>query len=1644
MLIDRVRSLPAHWRVRCIALACLLVSGAVSADALFEAQFPPLQTDAVVPIPAAVLADQSLIFVSEEHAKLIDQRRNLGALGPDLMGEQVNLQTGSVSFVHTDIDLPGNSGLPVRLLRRFTVEPKRGSDNLRLAAFADWEVDVPYLSGTFAQSTGWVVSAPGGHTVQRCAVPLATRAVPPQVPASAYNGDTGATFQAHEYWHGFQLHAPDDGGELLWVDPASTQPKPSAGGPFYWATNGRWFFSCTGNGEQFVGHAPDGLRYYFTHLVSRPTTPVIADRSPAELARVEVRLMLTRVEDRFNNAVTYTWVGNQLQSISANDGRSITLSYNSNGHVESASDGVSTWIYGYTGSGSGATSNHSLSSVALPDGSSWVLQFSALASARLTYERGDESPANCYGRGEPISGSYSGNLTHPSGATATFTVAPQQHGRTQVPRVCINEGPIGPASDDYSWYTLSYDVLSLQQKTLTGAGLGSQQWTYHYSPSFCFAVDCGAAPDYSQTTIEGPDGEVVRYRFGTRYQGNEGKLLQVEHASGLVGDTLQGVLRTETSSYRLSDGGQAYPTPIGLSPQYRGDAFPAERYLPLESKVIAQDGATFTWQASTFDAYAFPLSVTRSSSLGHSKTELSTYAHHAGLWLLGQIQQINVNNTEVARAVYDPVTAQKREVYDFGQLQQTLTYHPEGMVHTVTDAANQTLILSNWQRGIPQQIEYPDGSTASAVVNSRGWITSRTDEEGHTHVYDHDPLGRLTSIIYPSADTVAWSPTSITYTRHSSPDYGLSGLHWRRTETTGSRVHTTYYDARWQAVLERQSTTDGSAAERFVRRAFDAAGRVTLAAYPVATVTDYQQVLQGARTRYDVLGRVTETHTDSELGELITQTDYLSPFRMRFTDADNHITTTTYQAFDSPGAEAPLQISSPEGVTTTWVRNLYGNPTSLTRSGTWLNPDTQQNESLSQARQFVYDAQQRLCKTIEPDAGISIFQYDAKGRLSWQALGQNSLNSASNCQQSSVPASERATHHYDLRDRLLAIDYPSPTDDVGFTWADDGAQLTARVGQLSGTAPVAWASQHNQWTYSYNKRRLLESETLDVDGKSFLIDWDYNTRGDVSQLHYPSGLSVSYNPNAYGEARQVGSYASNISYHPNGHLAGLSYGHGGTRSVQLNARQLPERITDQRNGSLHLDHQLIYDTRGNLSQLIDGVAGAPESRSLGYDGLNRLTSVHATPSSGSSNDSYTYDPLDRLRRSVQRGVDRRYDVEAGTGRLSRLRTVGSNQDIAFGWNLRGDLSSRTRWQTAVGGGAPGRVFGNGFEDALSASTEIFEFDHAHRLSSPLSGVTHRYDAHGHRVSTTQAMWGTRWQVYSRAGQLLSTEDSGYQNRIDYVHLNGQLIAERRRPLSGSGETLSYLHTDHRGSVSVKTGSTGLVSERRITDAYGAPQDGLYREGPGFTGHDTDVDTQLIYMQQRYYDPVAMRFISPDPVAANALSFNRYWYANNNPYRYVDPDGRSVTCTDNTCTAEGDSIAEAVVDTLTIATIYTSQAIKNVLNESAPAVDPDVGGETISDREPGPDGKRGSTGGPGEGKRFPQESPDVRSAKEGVPCAYCGVPTTNEPGRSNSRERDHIDPKSRGGNNSGENERDACRTCNRSKGARNPDEWPPTS
>ncbi|WOS40851.1 RHS repeat-associated core domain-containing protein [Xanthomonas rydalmerensis] len=108
----------------------------------------------------------------------------------------------------------------------------------------------------------------------------------------------------------------------------------------------------------------------------------------------------------------------------------------------------------------------------------------------------------------------------------------------------------------------------------------------------------------------------------------------------------------------------------------------------------------------------------------------------------------------------------------------------------------------------------------------------------------------------------------------------------------------------------------------------------------------------------------------------------------------------------------------------------------------------------------------------------------------------------------------------------------------------------------------------------------------------------------------------------------------------------------------------------------------------------------------------------------------------------------------------------------------------------------------------------------------------------------------------------------------------------------SAQTVRYIHTDGLGSPVLVTDKDRNVVERSEYEPYGSILNRPLSDDVAYAGHIGDAITGLTYMQQRYYDPAVGRFLSSDPIGSqNGANFNRYWYGGNNPYRYIDPDGR---------------------------------------------------------------------------------------------------------------------------------------------------------
>lgn len=262
-------------------------------------------------------------------------------------------------------------------------------------------------------------------------------------------------------------------------------------------------------------------------------------------------------------------------------------------------------------------------------------------------------------------------------------------------------------------------------------------------------------------------------------------------------------------------------------------------------------------------------------------------------------------------------------------------------------------------------------------------------------------------------------------------------------------------------------------------------------------------------------------------------------------------------------------------------------------------------------------------------------------------------------------------------------------------------------------------------------------------------------------------------------------------------------------------------------------------------------------------------------------------------------------------------------------------------------------------------------------------------------------------------------------------------------LSYAAEEITYYHNDISGSPLLATNASGNVLWKESYRPYGdkfTKSVASQNNKIGFHGKPFDDDTGLSYMQARYYDPILGRFTGMDPVdyqEDNLHSFNRYAYANNNPYKYVDPDGNHPLVymlgvgLGAISLADGEPPQAKAGKTVNIAAqgfkkTAVSEGVSRGIANQAKNV------SKVSD----------------EAKKtyYSKTSKNKAYERPNGLCEYCGKKTQKDtPYKKDSAEGDHFIPQSQGGKTTKENLVNACRECNGAgkKGGKMPGkEWAP--
>ncbi|WP_306523865.1 RHS repeat domain-containing protein [Rheinheimera sp.] len=1234
----------------------------------------------------------------------------------DLVGESVDLSSGALSFQMTDMQIPGNFPAEVAIRRR---HHDKNFTHRNTAEFGDWGLSVPAIHNTLFY-VGGVLQGFWGRG-KECSA--SSQQMPP---AYMYQG---SLIEAFQYWNGVTLNVGSSAEKLIAATSADA----------VYTTKSNWRISCyprtSGIGEGFKATSPDGTIYYFE--VPHMVRAAMWSYPQAHLYQVFMRV--SKVSDRFGNEVFYNYEkrqmpsglqSNNLVSISSSDGRLITLKYEHETEpylVTSITSNGKTWHYHYVG-------EHifTLDKVVLPDQSYWDYNLSQLSEVEPyngdlpNSERGE---CNLLGYREA-----EGFIKHPLGMKAVFKTRSILHGRTGTPT---------RSRDNYETYEVArcYLTMSVISKSLTGAGINFN-WSYDYSQnkgayigqekqSAGVTINGYDSGDLKTTKVTAPDGSITEHVFYRKWDYLDGTEVATIYRDTDGTSQLRQITKSFLPSALIGSSEQNWSNRESITKRAHQTVNETQEYVAG----LATD--YFRTEFSGHNQFGAHEREVTSNNLGTpSRTTDISYQHDLTNWLLNletnrQISQGGQSLSLKSASYYGPAEQGKSKVKtisQFGQLLHTSSYNNDGTLAKITYAMNNRWVqYGAYKRGKAQSFTLPGRisgeMTAQLAVNDSGTISWVRDLNGYETSYKYDLLDRLELIDHKDTK---WTDTEIRY------DVDLSGNgSLLQSISKGNYRKTILLDALLQPVLSKEWDAENEQATvRYQRQQFNAYGKASFQ----SVVSDTLNQTYGTTTSYDGLQRVIGKTNTAE-GDLTYR--YLGQNQISVKNGRGHTTTTQYLAFGSPAQELATQIQQPEGVLTNISYNLADLPLQISQGGV--------------TEQRLYNTKMQLCLQKRPETGIKVMQYNLLGQIEKYAEGFT--GTASHC-----------TDYNNVAASWVTIAFDNLGEELSRTYADGSTPQQKFERDNQGNLKAVTVN-NIRWSYDYNSLHLLEKETLTLDGRSYVIDQDYNTLANLQSLTL-AGTAISYAPDALGNPTRVAdastSFASAVRFYADGQLKDYVLGNGMLFSQQLDHKFRPyERLVKQ-GSSQKVAQRYNYDSNNNIDVIYDLVNTGKTVR-MSYDELDRLETANGYWGNG----LFVYDALGNIKNKNlgTQQLTLSYDVTK-----NRLQSVTGG--YSFGYDDRGNVNNNGK--------------------------RTFTFNRANQMQTS-GAVNYQYDGHGRRVKKTSTT--TSYSVYNNAGQLLLTD--GPQGLTRYIYLGKELIAK----------------TGPATAAEDKPGYTGHVEDRDIGLTY---------------------------------------------------------------------------------------------------------------------------------------------------------------------------------------------------------------------------------
>lgn len=486
---------------------------------------------------------------------------------------------------------------------------------------------------------------------------------------------------------------------------------------------------------------------------------------------------------------------------------------------------------------------------------------------------------------------------------------------------------------------------------------------------------------------------------------------------------------------------------------------------------------------------------------------------------------------------------------------------------------------------------------------------------------------------------------------------------------------------------------------------------------------------------FDGLGRIQQAWTNNPNQKFTYAYDGNSKFRPASqTNPRGYTKTLSYNA-------GTLQAEAGQGDSYTTAKDVDDNVTSINVNGKYY--------------QMAYNDFAEILSYDSPNTGVDSYAYSVQNRTVSKTDAQGITH----------------TTQYDAIGRPLSVTSGS----LQKTFSYDSAQ----VGKLS-------SAQNNtsSISYAYNGLGNVIQKSQTVAGNTKVLNYGYDTQGQLTSITYPSGLVVNYNYNngvvtsITASGAVSGTIISNINYQAaTFEPLSWSWGNGFTRSKSMDTGG---KITSINDGPLSQGY--LFGSMFNLGQLTEN----GYTTTYDYDdGLRLIDAFKA----GVFRTQYGYNTTNKARSWQDANEYSQYSYDQGTDQLMNWNS-DAGDNLSLQYDNRGNVTSTGRVS----------LYYNAQNNVSSATRNGQTFNYT-------------YNAFGERVSKSGP--GVNLQfLYNDSHQLIG-EYSGSTIVAEYIYFGQTPIALFKN------NQLYFIHTDHLATPRAITATGGsIVWKWDNTDPFG--------------------------------------------------------------------------------------------------------------------------------------------------------------------------------------------------------------------------------